>query len=626
MPEALRQRPAIPPVRSALRRLLASTLIAAGALAMPDGLAAQQGGGLQTILMETEGKGPQERVTRFVVNPEARRPGIDRAIFHSDEMLQTLAEDQTEIEIGRIESRVREEQWQNFSNITGGAGAVIGVVSKFDALQTLDGLLTGLGVAVTAVQVYSDLAAGRPRHAAAAAFRGSTGFAIARYGSTALQLGALASFIVDYSLTSFATEAWRARTDGWRQAYTLYFTERGRRAEQWQPIIENIMRNAGSEGAFRTALDAELQAYASRPWNDPRFSEDIAIAAGEDGRVGFARGDQSLTEEIRSTLEDEHTVRLTAMLLRDVFPRATHQLWLEALEDLARRANRQIVPEANRPWGLQIDAPLIEEPTALTLQSGTEQSWRGMIEPGTPLRLRMTTLAFVRAGGLERVILHLPEGDIEQEITWDGRLGEAIFAAPEPEPLLVTAYRRQEGAASCEVEHSLPDGTTRHSTETRSAPAPDTVHFGPGADGRYLFGRFSIDGGWQPGAIGRPEGSGFLFGPPHFDNITALQDCSGGLLEGDFLADASCTLIREDIIHTAFKDHGDGASVVIGDATAEDIGIPAPRRCRAPVTLSLRGAYLPAMDGWQYHSLEGEAGRVLRDALRQGIMRGIVAP
>lgn len=599
-------------------------LAAACALMATAPASAQRGQGFQPILMETEGAGPSERVTGFRVNPEAYRPGVERARFASNEMMQALAQEQTDLEIAQIHERARREQWEYFGLTIGGTGAATAFVRQFGALRSLDSALTGLGVVVTAIQVYSDLSEGRPRAAAANAFRGSIGLGIGYYGTTMMQLGNVAGFFIDFTLTTFATEAWRARTDAWRQAYARYFSERGRSLNDWKLRMYDHLRNAESDEAFRAAVDADLADYASRPWDSSYFFLEVVPDTGA-GRAGLAVG-ASLTEEIRTTLEQEHVVRLKSLLIRDVFPEIVHRLWLEGLEQAADRANRTILPEANRIWEITVAAPLLEEPARFTLPRPAGGEWQGVLQPGEPRSLRMTTLAFVRAGGPDRIILHAPQGAIEQPIAYHGRRGEVTFG--QGEPLLVSAYRRNEGDAQCEVVRISGEGRRQDSTETRPAPPADTVHFGPTPEGAFLFGRFSPEAGWQPGSLGRAGGDALRFSPPLFENIVALSECSGGFLTGSFLADAQCTLTREEIELSAPEmDEGPpGASARILDPTAEEVGIETRRTCRSPVSLTLTGAFMPGIDGWQYHSLEGAAGRALRDALRQGILHGIVSP
>ncbi|MEH6740580.1 MAG: hypothetical protein V7695_18855, partial [Sulfitobacter sp.] len=231
----------------------------------------------------------------------------------------------------------------------GSAGTIAENVLEMGGLKNVNGAMTNLGLFMTVWQVNIDLCSGDINSAGINAYKGILGYAIGKWGSSALQVANVATFVIDVALQEFGKGAWLARTDAWRQVYTKYYRERdtgaeageygvqpiwseskekkltrlkaqtegGRTINEWKFLLDYYRQKARSPGGFEALVLAEVQNYVARFWESAEFeveSRDIDSSV-----FGFARG-ASLTEGIKQKLEEEHRAKLMAVLVKKVFP------------------------------------------------------------------------------------------------------------------------------------------------------------------------------------------------------------------------------------------------------------------------------------------------------------------
>jgi len=570
------------------------------------------------LQMETAGQGPSQHVTRFSVDPRART-AEGRLEALDSALLQALAEAYNPGDPGWLDGTALEVVLDDFEIAIGGLDGLAGLLGGMSALHDLEMTLLWMGAALTVVKVAYELQRGETEAAAASAYLGSWGYMVSRYGWRTLQVTSLVAVWLDWNLRNFATEAWLQRTDAWRQAYTAYYRDRGRNVNEWKVLVYTMLQRSESDAAFQAALNAEIDRFVARAWDDPYLDE---VVADSGARIAGITRYAELSSTIRAALEDEHRAHLHEVLLTQVLPDVTHRAWLDSLDAIARDANRQTRAQLNTIWELTVTAHDIDAPVRFTIPLPVGGAWSGTLEPGIPRNLRMTTLAALRAGGPHQIVLEHPQGPLAQPIHWHERRATVSFGMPQA--AYVSTFERSETEASCDVTHLLPDGTVDTTVETRAAPAPDVIQIGTTAAMGAILGRFSPETGWQTGSPGRIDQGRIIFAPPWFEDIVALTSCEGGLMQGDILASARCTAVRETVSFSPFTPPPTDPPT---DQPEPAASLPAGqietrRVCTSGVHLAIKGIHLPEAEGWQYYPLEGEAGRIIRDALRQGMQQG----
>lgn len=589
------------------------------------------------ILLETAGKGPGEKAVSFKINPAVTTKPAQRLAFTTAPTLKAIADDSFGSDRTRIEDVTRAEGWSQFSLAFGGSGAIGTLaeqVVKFDGLSGINNAMTNLGLFVTVWQVGLDLSRGDNPAAAQNAYKGLSGFAVGKWGWSSLQAASVIWFIVDVTLTTFGNEAWLARTDYWRQVYTYYYRQRdeearsaelgprsgylpptleqqvrtirkrvegGRSVNEWKVLLTNYYRRATKPDRFSAILEAELDLYVSKFWTSPRFDEYVAEAAN--GVVGLSKG-TSLTDKIRRSLESEHKARLKVMFAKKIFPEIAFEAWKSGLAEQVRRLNKKTVPELNATIDIDVSAYNLTAPARIAVPLPSGGQWTTTLQPDRTRTLKITKLAFIKAGLPEKIILDGANGPVEKTIQFDGDRGLVVFG--QPETGMISALTKEETELSCKVTKSSGGGNLSEETSTQPAPPPTVIHTAVTPDLKhFLMGQFRPGTGWTMASPGSPDTSGGMqFAQPYFDGIVAFSACEGGFLTGDILSGSTCKVHRNSL-------------------TKRPNGTTAEVRCSSQASFVLKGIFMLTGTSDQYVQMDGPQGDMLRQVLKEGMLKGI---
>lgn len=592
------------------------------------------------IVMVVENEGTiREKVVEFKINPEVRNRLQSMRSFVSERGLSQMTNAQIVSDRDAMQKAAAEEGWGMF-NLGFGTGGAVGTIAEnvleMGGLKNVNSAMTNLGLFMTVWQVNIDLCAGDNRSAGINAYKGILGYAIGKWGSSAVQVGNVAAFVIDVALQEFGKGAWLARTDAWRQAYTKYYREReataeageygvqplwseskekkleriqgqtegGRTINEWKFLLDYYRQKARSKGGFEALVLREIDAYVSRFWTSASFeTESRNIDAGT---WGLGRG-ASLTDKIREKLEEEHRSRLMAVFVKKVFPEIARLQWYRSLEGFVADLNKDTRPALNDVIRIDIGAYDLLAPARIEIKKPFGGQWAGKLHPAQPRTLQITKLAMLRAGWPAEITLELPEGTQTRPFVPVNDYAAVSFG--DPETPLIAVYDRNETAPSCTVTTIPLKGERTSRTETRAAFSGDLdiATYAVGDPANYslnlVLGDFN-GSGWSassPGAMG-PGGASMFFSVPRYEDIYRISDCEGGFLVGDALARAQCRIERR--------------------SDSEDTqGTRTETRCVSQVTLQMKGGYMTMGDQMTYASFEGETGAMLRNILRQSMSK-----
>jgi len=548
------------------KRILAcvAPALLAGALAL--GPARPAAAPFSPILVETTGSGPKEKVTRFKVNPLARFHRLDRQLPLMAPIDAAIAAGQ---ESGQaLQDKLEEQAFRQglgiFSIGVGVTGAAVtaleqGYVDDLfptaagRVLPKLGSALNYLGLALSVYQLAIGPATGDGRAEIVNAYKGVSGFLIGRFGTPGMQLAMIAALPIDISLSYFGDAAWSAREDAWRQSYRKYYremtaardryataqeirarSEGGRTKAEWKRLLSWYLDNITKPERFKNVIETEVRNYVQLFWSSPRFPEYAADV--DQAIVGYARG-ASLTQAIKDKLEAEHRSVIMAMLIRDVLPELARERWLEGLAEQVEKLNDEARPELNAPLTLEVSAYGLKQPTKFHMLLEDDKTWTGTLRPGEPLRIRLTKLAWFKAGFPDTLRLDAPEGAVERRFTFEQDEALVVFGQPGVSGL-ISDVGRKEGVQDCVITRQGGGKPTRQERVTRPARPGTALHTAITPGGYLLLGRF--DGsGWTAASPGRILGSrrladtagptlgqgDLIFAAPYFEGITALSDC-----------------------------------------------------------------------------------------------------
>lgn len=622
------------------RRNISGFLAAAGlALAtavVPVAQAAEFNPIVMVVMPDRDGK-PTQQVVDFRVAPDAARILAAGGRFVGTEVLTRIGEATRAHDAAALAQRARDEGWSWFAlsaGWIGAAGTFAEHAVNIGGLAKINNALTNTGGALALVQVGIDLSRGDTQAASIDALKGLTGFSASKFGSSAIQIGGVAFFIFDVTLTSFGNAAWSAREDAWRQVYQKYYremdatqgapsgasgslTERfrairarsdgGRSLNDWKVVAAFYFKNAKTPQKFEEYLNADVAMYAAKFWTSPDFLEHAAD--GDWSTAGIARG-ASLTEAIKNRVEAEHADAIRAMLVTRVLPELQLKAIEETLKAQAADLNKTLKPVLNQPVTIELSAYDLKAPTSFEVVKPNGGSWKSTLTPGQPRQLQISKIAYMLAGFPDTVRLLGPGGAVEKRFTLVDDKASVVFG--EPASTLVTEMTRSESALDCTFKVAGATGDVvgldgeaiGESPETRAAPAATPVDFEVKPDGTLIMGRYA-PGGWQIASPGAYSAAGMSFGAPTFEDIAGLSGCGLARKDHDFFgafAEETCTVTR---------------SFAETDAN----GLARQATCTSTMKLTLAGAYSPVNGVMTYAPLDakmfGQMQKGYEDALEQ---------
>lgn len=594
----------------------------------------------QKILMVTEKEGTiREKVVAFKINPEVKDRLATMRSFVSEKGLRQMTDAQTVANRDAMEAAAAAEGWGMF-NLGFGAGGAVGTVAEqtleMGGLNKVNTTMTNLGLFMTVWQVNIDLCSGDNQSAGINAYKGILGYAIGTWGTSALQVANVATFVIDVALQEFGKAAWLARTDAWRQVYTKYYTEReasaeageygvqplwseskekklervqgqtegGRTINEWKFLLDYYRQNAKSPSGFEALVLREVKSYVESFWESKDF--DVEKSNIDSSSWGFGRG-ASLTDDIKAKLEDEHRAKLMAMLVKKVFPEIARREWYRSLESFVKDLNDTTRAELNDVIRIDIGAYNLVTPAKIVLKKPNGGEWTGSLQPNKPRTLEITKLAMLKAGWPSEISLELPEGTQTRPLVPVNDFVAISFG--EPVTPLVVVYDRRESAPVCTIKTTSPKGESTIQTETRPAPSGDLdiATYPVGDASNYslslVLGDFNGTD-WRaasPGTMGA-GGASMVFSVPRYEDISSISACEGGFLVGDALSQAQCKVERRN-------------------DTEDASGQRTEMRCSSQMTIKVKGGYVTVGEAMTYVPLDGEAGAMLRNILRQSMSK-----
>jgi hypothetical protein len=614
--------------------------------------------GTRLFVMDSQNAGrTNETVTRFRLDPalaQAMRGNRSAAALVTNIRLSEAGADILAAAAAEADARLQTAAWEHFvlaAGLYGAAFTLADQLAELEGFRPLNTVMTHLGLVLTAWQVTMDLSRGDNRDAGTSAWRGSISFVLGRFGNRLMQVGGVSVWILDQTLQHAGQTAWAAREDHWRQAYARYYREGEEAARQAefgvQPILpptpeEHLRRiNQQSRGGrsvkdwtilawhhysttsdpagFEARINAELDSYLGWFWSDPMMETWL----DETGRARLAQG-ASLTGAIRTAIEAEHRAALMERLQRDVWPEIAARAWLLDMQDEVTRLNRDAIPELNAPIEIVVTAFGLDAPATMVMPRPAGGEWRAMVQPGQSRTLRLTRMAYLRAGMPNQLRLEQAEGAETQSfsVAQSGRT-TVVFGAPAAQNIVALAVT--EGPQSCDLARIHPDGRVEHQSLTRPARSPWSLHAGtvPGAQPVSIVGQYRPGQGWAEAAMSTPGTS--LQALSAADGLPAGEPSTAIFTEPrlDALAEVSCSLDLSTLQSPeGFARYAAtmGASLPMQCTFLREVislhdGIELREQCRSGGEMRLESVLVPLPDGEQFMDMRqmiqqagGEAG------------------
>lgn len=536
------------------------------------------------VVAVTEGRGPSERVLRFEVAPDADKfaypqPEID-ALAGALVARNRALSDSAQIDLAIKAFGLSQGGFAAIGTLAEHAAYLKGFSSINTALNNI-GLVFALGTATR------DASGGNTKVAVANSLKALANYAVSRFGSSALQIAGVASFIIDVTLSEWQSGLTEIAEDVQYCRYKAYYAANGMSVHDWQGKALELYKRAESgrdPKAFDTWLDGAVNEYVHRA-----FSSNSIDLYAECGGSSF--GD---TDYIQGLIEAEYKGEINEMLVEKVLPEITEYAWQRTLQGEVARANLYLRPDLNQTYRLEVTVYDADEDAQIYMELPSGGKWRGRLRADGTLQADITYYALMKAGFPEEITLVSEDGEETKElIIADGRM-TAVFGMPATP--LVARYSLREGGQECENKRVRDGGAAEFFTESRPAASLDHLDMAVTGAGTVYIGNF--DGSiWSLASPGRYTDAATLFGAPYFDNIASLENCSFDMFNAGRVAEGDCTIER-------FEEKQVSARTVIG------------RTCISTASIGMVGVFAAMGGEMQYFDLDTPEGRAVIQTLR----------
>ena len=539
----------------------------------------------------TQGKGPAERVTDFQITPTAAQQRLrSDAIGRLGQALVAKS--------GEAQRQAELDLAVQVLGDTQGSLAGVGVVAEhalwLEQFSDVNNAMNNIGFAMGLAQVARDGWNGNDAAALTGGIKAWMNFAIGRWGTGAMQIGAIGAFVVDVTLRQWQSGLGEIAHDVQACHYLAWYKEHPRSVGEWKAAAWDLYLAAEKDTSrpYSDYLDKALDEYVGRAFKDL----DIATY-GDCGTSSFGQ---------RATVEQqvaaEHKAVLQRMLADKVMPEIGERAWLRTLRAQAADARARLMPALNRQVVLEVTAYGYPGGTKVVMPLPSGGTWQGKLRDDGGFKTQITLFAIQKAGYPDTVRLEGPNGPEERKLTFNGAKLTAMFGAPETP--VIARYTLNEGAATCQQRRIEGDAV---STETTTAPArgDHPVDFAMLPTGAWVVGQYEVGKGWSVASPGTVSTTAMSFGAPLYDGITGFDGCKIGVLAEGSLAEGGCTVKRFEAKQISAK-------------------VRVERTCTAPAKLTLSGIIASVVAGqMQYYPLDGPEGKMIVDLLRQGVSKGV---
>lgn len=481
-------------------------------------------------------------------------------------MLQAFADGRK----GEAKYSALEATWSEFNlvfSVVANASTFVEHAMFVSGLSGINGYFTKAGTALGALQVILDISANNHKAALVNSYKTVQGYWIGTLGTAGMQIGGVAGFVVDYWLTDVRETTWLNHKNQLRKIYVAYYKDTSsteiRNINDWKTIIYRIydkskfarIRNKNlskktntrkkiREEYFNNRVNGELDAYITKIWNSDKLvfykSENIHL-----------RQFHRISKVDKEALQAEYKTKLIRQFTRRIFPELTRRSWKKWAEheleyNMNGAGSYSLVSKLNKVFVLEVRAYGLKQPARLIIHRPTGKPWKGTIRPGRKVGVKMTKIAFIRAGLPDKISMVV--GDKTTTLPFHfGKDDKAAISFGVPKIVAVTTYDRQESAQTCKGMRYHLGKKPESFTENRNAVS-GIVHMTSSPQGETIIGHYSLDENkWLEYSVGKTSSlkleannlnamdiAGKMkvdysvhFSPPYFDDIVALEKCTG---------------------------------------------------------------------------------------------------
>ncbi|WP_430884931.1 hypothetical protein [Fusibacter sp. JL216-2] len=250
-------------------------------------------------------------------------------LSQADEILKTGNMDKMEL--------VGWSQAMNLYGFTGSGVTLADEVLKVQKMGKSGDIMKHLGVMTTLTQVYMEIRDGNYDSAKITSTKGFINFAIAHWGSSALNIAGVGIFFIDYSLNTLGSEAKALRQGLLDDIYGEYYKRNYRKPTEWYNKFWDIATSAQSQEDMKVQVEKEIKDYTAMIWSDDGAVAELQAELQGHGWT-FEAG---FTQEQKEKLEAQHRAFLI-QTLQPVFKTVEKNLRMRFIKEKVEAEQRAL--------------------------------------------------------------------------------------------------------------------------------------------------------------------------------------------------------------------------------------------------------------------------------------------
>ena len=301
--------------------------------------------------------------------------------------------------------------------LTATGNTIVGSAFSSAFLTELTNAFNLVGVGASLVQVGVDFQNGDDQALLTNLLKNGVYNTVNYAGWGSLQLSFAGVFFIDYSLNTFATEAFDGSAAKWKDAYDLCYDKYYKRsAAEWRRTIsETVLPKMKDPGRLGDVMEAAVYNQTLQVWDDPHLSDcvDEAGYTGFDALGGFAAAPKTQIAMAKKA-EVFNTMRKTVFFrlgeARNRANRAEYQRNLEKVRNMLNQEADLTINGASQYEGYSVRF------ASLNAKANAD-SWMGVIDSSGTFHTRFTYLGYLESGSPRRAeIVNPANGQVLETI------------------------------------------------------------------------------------------------------------------------------------------------------------------------------------------------------------------
>ena len=398
--------------------------------------------------------------------------------------------------------------WNTVMDVYGLAGTGLSFMENgvgMSGLSKIGEAAGNIGIGLSVIQIALDAYNGKVEAAQVGIYKTFLNTIVSKgFNTRAMNLALIGVFAIDYSLTTFANEAWAGRKALYETIWDNYQKRQRKKKINlywWKKQIVVGMRKANDPSKFESVVEGIIAKYIADFWND---ETEIALIQSEVGPIFSAGGglNKKMKDELSADFRLQilqYTQSLLQSLQKQYIYKARKELSLQRAA-LAKELNREQLIRCEVVLDKDEKPDKYEQLKVAFEVSGKEmiKMWQGVLNKDAKMNFYCTAAGYIGAGAPNHATLYIPNANDKNK---DDEIKAAFNMLPAGKTTVVQFKKEQSKIQEAGISINF-DGKVkeRSSTGTSFFEMPHNISSGLSfKDARVVGNSITASGKYKDG-------------------------------------------------------------------------------------------------------------------------------